>query len=202
MPVFEGWVLESLQNLFMALATRSTHSLTGASHDDLQQGAEYVNKIIERITEVDLRDNSLKHYEDALADKRKLISLGRDIRVRGMTTRLPRAEAELRNFHARIAVSSGAHSFILHGRMIYRIGNGGSNGLASPTCELWLPISPKRAIILLRDPNGKVPIVCPVGREQMRELNLHALSLDCDLASHSEKLFFSLIGKQKRNASW
>lgn len=70
MPVFEGWVLESLQNLFMVLATRSTHSLTGSSHDDLQQGAEYVNKIIERITEVDLRDNSLKHYEDALSDKR------------------------------------------------------------------------------------------------------------------------------------
>lgn len=201
-PVFEGEVLESLQNLFMVLATRTAHSLTGAGHDDFKQGIEFVNKIIERISEVDPDSLELKRYQDTLEDSRKLISFGRNIRVRAMTTRLPRAEKELRNYQARIAVSHGSHSFILHGRAVYRIGNGSSNGILSPTCELWLPISTKRAIILLRDPSGNIPLICTVGREQMRELNLHAVSLGSDLGSRSEKLLVSLIGKHKRDASW
>lgn len=201
-PVFEGEVLESLLDLFIALATRGPLRLTGQDYNDYEQGLTFANQLIEKLVGLDKYHPDIAFYQDTLNNRRKLIDRGRDIRVRATTKGLPKTKNELGNFQARVAVSTGGHSFVLHGRMIYRIGNGGSNGLLCPRCELWLPISSKRALVLLRDPTNRIPFVCQVGREQMREFNSYAVSLGSDLASHSIKLLQSLIPASKRHGIW
>jgi Protein of unknown function (DUF4238) len=192
-PAFEGEVLESLQNLFVPLVNRTPHSLSGRDHDDVAVGEVFARNVIVGLTERNPHDPELPKFHKMLTNKGELAAQGRTIRVKATTSRYPLIERQLRDFSARVAVSEGKHSFVLHSAMIHRIGNGGPNGLSNPKCELLFPISSKRALVLVRDPVGRIPPICSVSVSQMRSINLNAFSQGCDLASSSEALLSSLI---------
>jgi len=66
---------------------------------------------------------------------------------------------------------------------------------AAPKMEMWMPISPKVAIVLVRDKEQKIPlrvVDCP---DHIRKVNEYAMRKSIYIASHSEKLLKSLINQ-------
>jgi len=97
------------------------------------------------------------------------------------------------DFVPRWAVIEGKNSFILSSLIAYRIGNGGHNGLANPNMEIWMPIAPKYAIVMLQDPEGKITHRVSEPRVHVRKVNEFAVRNSSYVASHSHKLLRSLV---------
>ena len=111
--------------------------------------------------------------------------------------RSSRIMGELREFQVRWATSEGRHSFVLSSLIAYRIGNGGPNGVSNPNMEIWIPVSPKIAMVLVRDEEGRIPSRNSLDRDKVREVNEYAMRKSRQLASHSEALLVSLVGRNK-----
>ena len=92
-----------------------------------------------------------------------------------------------------LVVCRGTHSFILSSVITCGIGDGGSGGLGSPDSEIWRPISPKVALVLVRDLNGRKPPIGEITRGKVRGVNEFAERNSRMLAAHSEKLLRSVV---------
>jgi hypothetical protein len=192
-PTFTGKPLESLRRVVIEMAKR-TPEFTKA-YNDFEIGRELVLSVLasERAAE------EPKEREKLLAELEKpdrLKEIGRSIRVRAAIGRSQVIEDALDGLSVRWAVSKTQHSYILSSLMAYRIGNGGSNGLSNPNAEIWMPIGPKAALVLLRDPNNRIPLKVSESSENIRQLNEYAASNSQQIASHSRKLIESLTGKR------
>lgn len=191
-PIFKGQQLNSLHHLILSLASRTPHSGDGNAFDDVEIGRNFASDMISVLESQSKDHPDLQRYRTMLGDQRALNIQGKNIRVRGQA--LPKNDAinALKDFVVRWAVSDGKQSFVLQSSLIYRIGNGGSNGLVNPNCEWWMPISPKRAIILVRDPENRFPLIYKVPRDHMREINESSVQNRRELASPSRELLISL----------
>jgi hypothetical protein len=163
------------------------------SYDDYQIGKEFLEDIVREAKERGFAKDDIVSFEQELADRNHVVRQGRTIRVKGQISPSDNVFETLDKLVVRFADIRGKQSFILSSRSVYRIGNGGSNGLNNPNAEIWLPISPKRALVLLRDDNGWIPLVIVVDRDQVRQINEYGVRNSEKIASHSEPLLRSLI---------
>ncbi|MBU2982697.1 DUF4238 domain-containing protein [Lentibacter algarum] len=162
--------------------------------DDLSIGRELINIVVDAMRTEGVQSNEIDGYEAKYSAPHKVKALGRSIRVKSALASSDRVSAALEGFSVRWAVVSSKHSLVLSSLYVYRIGNGGSNGLDNPSFEIWVPISPKRVLILLRDEVGRIPLTSEIDREKVREINLYASRQAQALASHSKELLQSLTG--------
>lgn len=189
-PQLSPQALESIRYVAMQMAKRTPDFLFG--HSDLELGREFVETTLSALPSnapFEQRDR----LERDLSSDARLIARGRDIRVKATLMDSERVNDMISQLEPRWAVSETKHSLILSSRMIYRIGNGGPNGLVNPKMEIWMPVAPKFSLVLLRDPNGKIPGRVRLPPNQIREINEYALENSFEIASHSQPLLNSLI---------
>lgn len=195
-PLFEGESLVALRHVIFEMIKRTPDFMR--SNDD-----GVIGKSVFESTLKDLKENAA-HAEIVRlnTDMRKnpnfMREIGRGIRVRATINRSKRVEAALEDFSVRWAVCGSKHSFILSSMMVYRTGNGGVNGLSNPNFEIWMPISPKIALVLLRDEQNQIPIKITDSRNHIREVNVFAAANSKQIASHSKELIESITGKWAR----
>ncbi len=192
-PTFPGEELERIRRVILEMAKR-TPDFT-KPYEDAEIGKEVLQSALSEIADPRTSKEGLQLLSD-LNDHARLRDLGRNVRVRGTIERSERVEAALQNFSVRWALSKTNHSFILSSRMVYRIGNGGPNGLSNPNMEIWMPLGPKTALVLLRDPKNHVPMAIELESRKIREVNEYARRTSREIASGSRKLMESLTGKK------
>jgi hypothetical protein len=194
MPTFSGAPLASLQEVVLQMAKR-TPEFTRNMFDEVAIGKEVVESTIGGLKDSDgaeIRKQALAYLENPT----KLKQIGRSLRVRATIGRSDLTEDALKNFSVRWAVSGSRSSFILTSLMVLRIGNGGSNGLSNPNMEMWMPVSPKIALVLVRDVGNVIPIKVLESTEHIRQVNEHGTTYSSEIASHSKQLIESLTGKK------
>jgi len=190
-PNFSTDSLNSIKEIAIHMAKRTPDFL--GEDNDIERGRKLVEEILQYTPDV-LPTEDRKQLEADLTDESRLRDKGRDIRVKATLQNSSRIKETLSQFVPRWAVSQTKHSFILASRMVYRIGNGGPNGLTNPKVEIWMPITPKIALVLLRDPENKVPHIVVDRPQHIRRVNEYAVRESFEVASHSERLLYSLTG--------
>jgi hypothetical protein len=162
--------------------------------NDYDLGLEFLEGVLSEEGKGTVTDSRLAELRAELSLPHMIRARGRDIRVRGSLSRSEDVEEALKSRNFRYVVAKKGHSFMLSNAIAYRIGNGGSNGLQNPESEIWMPISPKFAIVLVADPKQKIPLVCESSREHVREINEYAAARSRSIASHSKQLIISVTG--------
>lgn len=195
-PTFSGEALASLQKVVFEMIKRTPQFVK--SYNDEVIGREIIEKELARYNAEGKmgpeRDRALRDLDDMAVLK----SLGRSVRVKAVTREMRRAQDVLADFEVRWAISDARHSFILSDMIAYRIGNGGSNGLSNPDAEIWMPISPKLALVFMRDPEKKVPPKVVESQGHVRAVNEYAVANSDRIASHSERLLKSLTASRSK----
>ncbi len=187
---FDPEALASLQDVVLRMAKRTPDFMQGI--DDAEIGREFIGRILEDPLR-ELTVNERAHYESALQDEKHLKFVGRDVQVRATLNTSDRVAQAMSEYVPRWGIIRSNHSLILSSRMVYRIGNGSSNGLMNKRMEMWMPITPKICLVMLRDPRNEVPHINELKPTKVREANLYAAKNSHEIASHSRKLLLSLI---------
>lgn len=195
-PTFSGDALDSLRRVVLELLKRTPEFTK--KHDEVDIGKEIVEAQLNAIQDVSGQKHRREKLLKELKRPEKLKALGRSVRVQSTIGHSEKIAQELEGFSARWAVSETKHSFVLSSMIAYRIGNGGPNGLSNPNMEIWMPISPKISLVLLRDDNGNVPLKVTDSPAHIRKVNEHAIVNSMQVASQSQKLLESLTGKRSR----
>ena len=189
-PDFSSEALESIRQVVMHMAKRTPDFLE--EHNDIEMGRELVKDTL-KYGSGEIPVSYRKELEADLINTARLKDIGRDIRVKATLENSTRINDVLSEFVPRWVISQTKHSYILASRMVYRIGNGASNGLINPNMEIWMPISPKIALVLLRDPDNNIPHVFIDTPARIRRVNEYAVKNSFEVASHSEALLKSLL---------
>lgn len=189
-PTFEEKARTSLDQVVFQLIKRTPDFLS--QYQDEEKGREVLQAELDFELNANASAARINQIRRDLENKNLLVCYGRHVRVRAQISPSQKVEEVLKEFQIRWARSTGKQSFVLSSQIAYRVGNGGSNGLSNPNMEIWMPISPKFALVMLRDPTGKVPDIANVTRDHMREINEYAAQNSDAIASHSEKLLASL----------
>ena len=161
--------------------------------DELRVGEEIRDSVAARLKELSALQDQSERTLEPLSSEKGLRDAGRDVRVMAQAAPSPLVENALEEFQRRWGVIHGRHSFLLPSIAVYRIGNGGPNGIKHPNMEMWLPVSPKRVLVLTRDTYKNIPMVVEIDRKKTREINEYAVRNSASLASHSQKLLSSLL---------
>ncbi|GAB5459142.1 MAG: hypothetical protein Hens3KO_21720 [Henriciella sp.] len=188
-PSFDQETLNSIRTVAMHMAKRTPDFLK--DNNDTERGRELVEANLDSLSK-NAPSEQRRTLEDNLADDVKLRDQGRHIRVLATLKNSRQVNEALLEFVPRWAISETRHSYILSSRMVYRIGNGGPNGLSNPKMEMWMPITPKISLVLLRDPHNEIPHFVREGPEHIRKVNEFAVKSSFEIASHSEALLKSL----------
>ena len=196
-PVFEGTELDSLRRAVVEMAKR-TPEFT-ANYDIYSIGEEILRSTRAALLETNDQVEVIG-LSDKLVSGGEAMKYGRTALVLAAISQSEVIEAELSNFSARWVVSETHHSFILSSLMVYRIGNGGPNAMINPKMEFWMPVSPKECLVLLRDPDGKVPLKITETRDHIRQVNVFAARNSQEIASCSRKLLESIIRELNRSS--
>ena len=192
-PTFSGDRLQSLREVVVAMLLRTPDFAN--KYDDVQTGRDIVEATLAKAS-LSPDDPDRVDLLKQMNDDGRLREIGRTARVGAITARPDRTLQTLEEFSVRWAVSEGKHSFVLSSEMVYRIGNGGSNGLSNPKTELWLPIHPKFTLVLLRDPENNIPLRIKGTANHIRLVNEYAIDGSLEVASHSRNLIESLTKKK------
>ena len=192
-PMFSEQLLDSLRNVVMEMAKR-TPDFTGM-YDDTTEGKRLLDEIVAEAG-ADGDKMSEDHFKSRLGDAQWQKEFARDVRVRATIKHSPKVQSALNQLTFKWVLLSSKCSFILSSQMVYRLGNGGPNGLNNPNFEMWMPISPKIALVLLRDNYGKLPLVHYDTPDHVREINEYALKSSFQIGSHSRELLESLTGRK------
>jgi len=190
-PNFSAETLNSIRDITMQMIKRTPDFLN--DNDDIIRAKKVVQATLQSLPD-GIASKERRQLEINLRNNEWLRDEGRDIRVRATLEDSQRVKDALSEYVPRWAISETKHSYILSSKMVYRIGNGGPNGLVNPNMEMWMPISPKIALVLLRDPQERVPNVVAFTSEHIRRVNEYAARNSFEIASHSETLLKSLIG--------
>ncbi|MBU3258684.1 DUF4238 domain-containing protein [Roseovarius sp. PS-C2] len=191
-PVVSGDALSSLRRVVYHLITRTPDFIKN-QYDDVAIGREIAEATLSEAIKHGISDTDISDLRAILGDASGLRNMGRSVRVKAQSSPSKRVEETLEDFVVRFAIINGKHSFVLASQTAYRIGNGGHNGLSNPEMEIWLPISPKRALVLVRDKNGKIPLIVDEPRDHVRQVNEFAIRNAEQVASHSQTLLHSLL---------
>jgi Protein of unknown function (DUF4238) len=192
-PVVKGETLDMIRQLVFRMMRRSPEFMK--SYDELAIGQEVVEEALSKATELNHSPQEVTELRQTLSNRIRLQQIGRHVRVTGQISSSGKVEKALEDFSIRWAVSSGSHSFILSSQAVYRIGNRGSNGLNNPIVEIWLPISPKIALVLLRDQEESISFLNYFSKEKLRKINEYAVESSTQIASHSKTLLLSLLSR-------
>ncbi|WP_417727284.1 DUF4238 domain-containing protein [Roseovarius sp.] len=195
-PVFSGNALDSLRRIVFELVKR-TPDFT-KSYSDHKIGLEIAEATLLSVENGNKDSQYRCDILKILDDPEKLKAIGRSVRVKAVISSSDRIWPELEEFSVRWAISESKHSFILSSMIAYRVGNGGSNGLSNPNMEIWMPIAPKVALVLLRDRLGKVPLKVIESAEHIRKVNQYAIANSMQVGSHSQRLLESLTGQRSK----
>lgn len=198
-PVFSGSPLELLKNVVYEMMKRTPDYIPDRS--DAEFGEKYLDAIKEQAQKDGSSAEELQKLLGELESEENRLRIGRDIRVRSTIRKSERIDKAMEGLTNRWVRIEGKHSFILGSKLVYRLGNGGPDGLSNPKTEIWMPISPKVAVVLLRDPKNQIPLVCSPSVEKVRELNEHALRNSRQIASHSQRLIKSLTKSKSKYGS-
>ena len=195
-PLFESGALTGLRQTVIAMAKR-TPEFTD-KFDDQTIGLEFADTLLTALPEHSGIERT--HILKTLSDKNSLKKTGRTIRVRATIAPSDKVDTVLEEFSARFVISSSRHSYIISSLLAYIIGNGGPNGLSNPKAEIWMPISPKHVLVLIRDPDNRIPIISEDTTDHIRQVNEFSAHNSKQIASHSQQLLESITGKKaKRN---
>ena len=195
-PTFEGEALVELRHVVFEMIKRTPEFIK--SNDDTEIGKSVLESRFKALNENTDHDRISKLNAILGKNPNFVRETERDIRVRATINRSKKVEAALKSLSVRWATCDSRHSFILTSMMVYRTGNGGANGIANPNFEIWMPLSPKVALVLLRDDQNLIPIKNTDGRDHIREVNLFAAANSRQIASHSKELIESIIGRKAR----
>lgn len=192
-PVFSSQAVDSLNSVIYQMVKRTPDFVSrDKKMDEIEIGKQIVSGDIERLRKNSPDDPNLRPLYQELEDDNKLKQLGRHVRVSAQAKTSNKVQKLLRQFSVRWGFCDGSHSLILSSSMVYLIGNGGHNGIANPKTEIWFPISPKYALVLMRDQSQKFPLLNAIDRDFARDVNLYAARSSFAVASHSEKLLRSI----------
>lgn len=191
-PTLSDEALDSIQKVAYHLLVRTPDF--AKKYDDYETGREILERTIVDAIAAGVQADEIAKVSTELKDAAHVRNLGRTVRVKAQAKPTELILESLKNLDVRFAICEGKHSFILPSSGGYRVGNGGPNGLVNPNMEIWLPISPKRALVLLQDPKGRIPILVRENRDHIRKVNLFGVENSGQVASHSEKLLKSLLG--------
>ena len=195
-PVFSGDALTSVRNVVFEMLKRTPEFIERLNEDEIGQQVfeEILKKMPDKFDDVKAQSETLRQLASGGLEK----AYGRDVRVRATLSMSDRVTRELEGFSVRWAVSKSHHSFVLSSLMVYRIGNGAENGLSNPNVEIWMPLLPRVALVLVRDGDKKIPLISKINSQKIREINEYAIRNSTQIASHSQKLIESLIGRKSR----
>ncbi|MCW2305641.1 hypothetical protein M2324_004073 [Rhodovulum sulfidophilum] len=93
------------------------------------------------------------------------------------------------------------HSFILSSAAVARLGNGGSNGLVNPQSELWMPLLPQLAVVLVGKAGRDLLAETLLPRDRIRRINIYLMRIGKEIASSSPELLESIAGKRRNKSS-
>lgn len=192
-PTFTGKSLSALRQIVIDMIRRSPDFTKNIN--DKAVGEKILRATFNELSSNASSDERQRLLNDWNNSQRKL-EIGRTARVRVSLHRSTKIDERLEDLVVRWVEIKSHHSFILSSLMVYRIGNGGPNGLSNPNIEIWFPISPKCALVLLRDPNNQIPAVLRESPEHVRQVNEFAATNSNQIASHSRRLIESITGKR------
>lgn len=190
-PRFDRSSMEAVRDLILALMVRvpEFHGRSALSW----LTAKYECDALELISSGVYLDEDVQLMRTHLGDRTSSRSLVRDIMVRATCApNSDRVQKALQRFDVRWVDAPQRSSFVLSSRMIVRVGNKVSTGVESDTAEFWLPVSPRRAMVMLPDLGGRVPKHQTVSQRWMRMFNEHIFETSFAVASHSTELLESL----------
>ena len=191
-PIVKGDALASIRRVAYHSIVRTPEFTS--KYDDYEIGRDLLEGTISEAKERGLDKAEIERLEVALQDTRHTRNFGRTIRVKSQAKPNELILRTLDELEVRFVQSNSRSSFILSSLGAYRIGNGGHNGLSNPNMEIWMPISPKRALVLLRDTEQRIPMVLEDDRDHIRHVNEFAVRNSRQVASHSKRLLQSLLG--------
>lgn len=177
-------------NLLFHLITRGPRYTSSYIDGDIELGRQLFNEIL---LAADIDDAESLDALEALKNRDRLKKAGRNIRVKVQASPPKEAKPYLEDLCVKIARSSGKHSFIISDLPVFRLGNGGRNGLLNDKVEIWLPIAPKVAIVMLRKEFSMIPNFHEIRRDKMRQLNDYVVRNASGIASHSGVLVEALL---------
>lgn len=189
-PAMEPALEESMKLAVFHMLLRSPDFV---DHDDLALGHDYLDSLIAEYARFPDLKADLDRVRSEKEDDSIVRSYGRSIRVQGTIGDHTRSKRELMKRKFKWVIAPSRHSFILANQIGYRIGNGGPNGLQNPNSEIWMPISPKFSLVLVRDDHSNIPNLAETDRDHIRSVNEYAARNSKAIASHSEKLIRSLV---------
>ena len=195
-PIFEGKSLVDLRHVVFEMIKRTPEFIK--SNDDSEIGKSVIDATFKGWSE-NADYDGIKRLQATLDKNPNFVrETGRDIRVRASLNRTQKVELALTGLLVKWVTCDSKHSFILTSMIVYRIGNGGVNGLSYPNFEIWMPLTPKVALVLLRDEQNHIPFKITDSRDHIREVNLFAAANSRQIASHSKELIESITGRKAR----
>jgi hypothetical protein len=190
-PRLDEGVSQNFKELILSLAKRSPDFMQTETDEEL--GLLVLKNTLAILPTVPNHLPEVVSVLKRLNDSSLLRQYGRDIRTRGTISEATESNKKLKEYQFRWVSITGKPSFILSSMMVYRLGNGGMNGLANPLTEVWMPLSPKIAAVLLRDPENKIPPIIDPAPKLVRDLNVYSAKNSTMVASHSNTLLSSII---------
>ncbi|WP_343314034.1 DUF4238 domain-containing protein [Brucella sp. BE17] len=189
-PVITADTSNKLKILVIEMLKRTPEFGNCESYSDVGR-----NTVLEAINDLSksASDEVIRNLNNMLKDSNLTDLIGKDIIAKAKTLPMTLVDDVLKNYNIRWVRTEGKSSFILSSLCCYRIGNGGSNGLSSMSAEVWMPISPKNCLVLIRDPNKQVPLISFVNGDKVNQVNDHASTYSKQIASHSKALLEAVI---------
>lgn len=197
-PQFRGDALDEIRQCALAMIRRTPDFSPAIYGTDEERGRDFLEKLISAHAARGTDAKITERLELELHDPARQRARGRDIRVRATVSPLSTAGEMIKEFSVRWAISERRSAFILPSIMSFRIGNGGPTSLINPKVEIWMPLSPDLAMVLVRDQLGKVPVASLIPSAKVRQVNEHAMKLSTSIGSHSKLLIESLTGQRAK----
>ena len=188
-PRIEGQALQDFKKLFAVVARRSPDATD--LPDAAEVGSEY-HGMLQSYFE-DIGEKLLPKHSDPNWLKQN----GRAILAKAKASFPGLVVEALHDYSVRWAVPGGKASFVLGSKAVYRAhGAGGTGHLADPLTELYWPVGPKLALVLLRLPHDNFPMVTELTQIRVRRWNEAICKESIAVGSHSRKLLASLLGRR------
>lgn len=185
-PHIEGKALQDFKKLFAVVARRSPDATNMPGSTEV--GDQYHEMLRDFFLE------SGHKLRPKHSDQIWLKQSGRAILAKAKASFPELVFEALNDYSVRWVVPEGNASFVLGSKSVYRAhGKSGSGHLNDPLTELYWPVSPKLALVLIRLPYRDFPLVTILPQQKVRSWNEAICKESVAIASHSKRLLVSLL---------
>lgn len=178
-----------LRLVVMEMLKRTPHAFEGVDMD------EQIERMFLSMNSDNIPQELIAELKKEFSDPRQRESFIKEIAAKGRTGPNPKIAGELDNFTIKWAATDGKHAFILSSRYCYMVGSGDVPALSRERVEVWMPISPRYCLVMLRKSVRGVADVTMIDSDKVRNFNLHAARTSTSIGSHSRKLVESIASK-------